>query len=193
MCEREGETGHGGCRLSGAKRGRKRERARGADSKGGEREEIVDAVQWRVAICSRWLPYRVLWLPLYSPLACKLTLFSVSLSSLSRRVSLALSPSYSRTYQRQGKLIYPPVRRTLTGLNVWFPFMFARTYARTPTYLARTHRAIRVGLPIIVPLIDPTLQSKPQPVSSNNQPEGVKCEKCATAGNGVRMGRRSPR
>lgn len=77
------------------------------------------------------VPSSVVTSPLYNPLACKLTLSSSSLLTLA--VSLrSLAPflaSHSRTYQRQSNLICSPVRRTLTELNVWFPFISVRAFS----------------------------------------------------------------
>lgn len=104
------------------------------------------------AICSRWLPHRALRLPLYSPSPVKPSLLvSVRVTPCALRpLSLPhtfnlphctptrplvppsgrpLFYSHLGTYQRQGNLICPAVRRTLTELNVWFPFI--RVHLRT--------------------------------------------------------------
>lgn len=65
--------------------------------------------RWRVAICSRWLPYRALRLPLYSPLACKPTLSSVAPHP--RVISPILSPISARSSHRS----LPPSNLSTSG------------------------------------------------------------------------------
>lgn len=56
--------------------------------------------------------------------------------------SFSLLCSHPGTYQRQGNLICPAVRRTLTELNVWFPFIrvHLRTAAQRALHIPPRHR-----------------------------------------------------
>lgn len=93
------------------KEGRERQRereGRGAVMQRGDRKRRGDSwCRWRVAICSQWLPYRALRLPLYSPLSLVNSPYPPSLLTLAESPALRSSLRSRSTGHRLSPTLEP--------------------------------------------------------------------------------------
>lgn len=116
----------------------------------------------RVAICSRWLAYRALWLPLYSPLACKAPILSLLVSGLGSILAFSL-PSF----------LLPSSNLSTSGQPhlLAYPQDINRIQRLIPVHL-RTHRCV---IYICATNIN---RSKTSIGFAECERSHVKCEKC---------------